>query len=788
MTIHLKQLASALAGAAIITLAGCGGSGGGGGGAAAPSGTTSVSSTIIDGAIRNALVCVDKNLNGACDAGETQGRTDAAGNVTMAVPNGDVGLYPILAQVGTDAVDVDNGPVATAYSLSAPPGKPAVVSPLTTMVQQAMSAGATLSEAEKSVQGTTGINVSLFEDFTKAAAPTDGSPKAADVARMIVVTTQAQNKTLGGLVDGTTISLADLNAAVQKRLLEILPTLVAELQNNPPPANEQPVAKAAREAAVVAAITANSPTPLLTVASLPTTVAINQQLVKDAAAPVTAYVPAAGASLDTLNFTDAQNWFIRLFSASLAQATQDANGLTRFVERRFRNNAGNVAKWSFGGNPQDQSDLHWNGSTWVACQVAQENSQTVRDAAGNNSYNYCDSYSTGRGTRATFDLNGKKMIDVYNQVVTAGYTNLFIANAATQLGAASFPAGANLFYQQGQDLTKAFAYYPGTGSVVSHLSAAILAGGVASTQAAGTGCNSPGFANGTAPLIGTQTLEELVASFKGTPCIFNQETLVVNGVSLPGDPTNSIGGVPTVSIGTVGSAPVVATPTSYFTGNQWIRVAFTGNGTNAVTYYTCKQRQITGSPRSCTSIGSGAYNITAMADGSRVMTFTNPPPQTAPLTYNRVFVERNGLVRHGFQDKNPVYNRARLNTTAMLALLTQLNGAPAQFDPELPQTLTAASYQGTWDMRDAANAADPGQTVTFNGNGTASCQDNHPPVASFACTVTITNPATGAFTFHGQNPIDPTGTLNFMTGTGSGTFSDNSVIPPVLKQFVATRR
>ena len=53
---------------AILALAGCGGSsddsGGGGGGGVTPSTTTDVTIKAIDGVLRNALVCMDKNLNG----------------------------------------------------------------------------------------------------------------------------------------------------------------------------------------------------------------------------------------------------------------------------------------------------------------------------------------------------------------------------------------------------------------------------------------------------------------------------------------------------------------------------------------------------------------------------------------------------------------------------------------------------------------------------------------------------------------------------------------------------
>src|SRR4051812_36566681 len=97
--------------AAATALAGCGG--GGGGDTPMPPPvvtTTNVATRVVDGPLRNALVCLDKNVNGACEAGEPQARTDTSGNATLVVDNADVGKFPILALVGTDAVDVVNGP------------------------------------------------------------------------------------------------------------------------------------------------------------------------------------------------------------------------------------------------------------------------------------------------------------------------------------------------------------------------------------------------------------------------------------------------------------------------------------------------------------------------------------------------------------------------------------------------------------------------------------------------------------------------------------------------------
>jgi len=85
MDIRLERFRLACCAAAVLALAGCGG--GGGGGSSTPT-TTSVSTTVIDGPLKNVTVCLDKNGNGKCDADEVQGKTDASGNVTLILDAG----------------------------------------------------------------------------------------------------------------------------------------------------------------------------------------------------------------------------------------------------------------------------------------------------------------------------------------------------------------------------------------------------------------------------------------------------------------------------------------------------------------------------------------------------------------------------------------------------------------------------------------------------------------------------------------------------------------------------
>ena len=788
MNKKLKRFTLAMSTTGLLVTAGCGGGGDGDTTVTIPPVvTTNVSSTVVDGAIKGALVCLDKNSNGKCEADEVQGRTDVAGNVTLAVPNADLGKFPIIALVGTDAVDADHGPVMVAYTMSAPADQVGVVSPLTTLVQQTIaSTGVNTAEAAQSVRDATGIVASLFQDFTKVAAPTDGSISAATVARMLVVTTQQQQTTIASTlgtaaIDGSMITAADLDKAIQRRLLELLPALVTALSDPAVLAATTPVAReAALSAAAATLVTSGGLTP----AGVTTVVAINNQATTTA--PVAP--PAPFILLANLTFNDASNYFVRVLSGSLAQSTPDSGNNLKYVDRRERANTGNAARWSSGSDPWRNADLNWNGSAWVGCPINFENTTSVRDAQGNSTYTYCDKRETGKSSRATFDIAGKTMAEVYAQVLAAGYSNLTLGDAAV-LGNATFPTAAQVHFQTTTPLTTALSYYPGGAAnpagfsnVMSQFSAAVSAGGVASTQGAGVACNSSETnTNG----ISSTTLEGMIASKGGTPCVYGPATFMYGGVTYTSDTSNEWWANSTVSLGKVGTAPVNngAAP-GFYTSNKHLRIAFKGTGTNPVTYYACKERFTNGSVRNCTAVGTGNYSIQTLGD-ARVMTFTNLPVQAASLSYNRVFVERGGLVYFGYQSKPLVTNSARLNTVATTALLTQLGVTPA--DPAVPLALTAASYQGTWDLRDVGTAVSPtnGTTVFINANGIVSCQDRETS-AFEECSVSITNPATGSFTYV-NGTTTASGSFNFLAGTTSGSYSDPTAVP-MSGSFIGGRR
>lgn len=205
--------AIATAAATLVMLTACGGgsstsptsTGGATSNPSTPS--TPVTVTVMDGLIRNAKVCVDSNNNNACDAGEIQGSTDANGQVTLSIPTASLGAAKIIANVGTDAVDVDNGAVPTAFTMTAPAtgGTTAVVSPLTTMVQSKMDTDkVSLQDAINYVKTQTGLTTaSPMDNFIEKRASSAEHRKAGDVARLLVLSMQ-KSKTVAASTTATT--------------------------------------------------------------------------------------------------------------------------------------------------------------------------------------------------------------------------------------------------------------------------------------------------------------------------------------------------------------------------------------------------------------------------------------------------------------------------------------------------------------------------------------------------------------------------------------------------------
>lgn len=670
----------------------------------------SITGRAVDGPLQGATACLDTNDNGACDATEpTSGATTADGAFTISVASAaQAGAHRVIVNVPATAVDADTGTaVGTAFTLVAPAsgtsGSQSVfVSPLTTLVQQQMElSGQTRTQAAAYIQQQAGLAVSPLADFT--ANTNADNTRAANVAKLVLKTTIQQAAEVAGAVgqtdvSGAPITQAELDRAVTAQVIGALPVIGAAAAD-PAVAG---LTGSAREvalgnsAAQVVAGTGFTPAQARFVIGVP-------KIPQPAAT-----APAAGANMPSLQYVDGSNWFFRYNGSTAADNTPDANGLLRYYSVRTRMApyaflpTEGVAE-SYGRTPNPE--LHWSGTEWTTCSITDRSSSTQRDALGRASYDFCRNHEKGVSQRASVDISGQPMAQVWTDriLVEQAKTNnptawQLSAAGLSLLGTASFPAGSQLSYQTNTITETAITYNTSTTNQVGVFSAGAAAGGDART-------GSPECASA-APSSPAITLEGMVGGYPGRPCIFGQQTNDANGLSL--DP-NETWGLSTLSMGTL--ATNVARPAgtgTYYTTNRLLRVSFPSTG-NTV-YWSCLQRTVGNTARNCTQIGSGTYSVSAVGD-ARVMTFNNLPASAQAMSTTRVFVERGGQIYFGFKNRvGRLDTTVRLNLVAANALLGQLQ-MPAIQPADAPQPLTgskasnAALVHGVWGLVDANGAA-----------------------------------------------------------------------------------
>ncbi|BDT69153.1 hypothetical protein os1_33420 [Comamonadaceae bacterium OS-1] len=755
----------ALSAAAIAALAACGGDGDGSSTSSpVASTTTDVSVTVLDGPIKDALVCQDTNNDGACASSEPHASTNVDGVAIVTVQTADKDKYPMLAIVTTASSDKDTGVVPTGFVLKTPAGKPALISPLTTLVHHQMAqTGQTVEVAEAQLKLQTGITSSLFSSFAIAdAAPADGSVKPAALARMLVLTAQQQARLVAAanavdttLPDGSTkITQVMLDAVVQKRVQDLLSAIVAAL---PGTATEEGMQTAA------AALLADKG---IQTAAVATAVAIQVQ-------PAVAGTPGvAGAHLNYLKFNSATQWFTNANAWTAAQNTPAADGSTRWHQVHTALNGGSAPySWGAGSHPGSGSELHWSGTAWTGCPINFENTSAATQANGHSPYNYCDGLELGEDFKYTWlSLEGQTMVSVLGQVKALGYGNFTVANAASLLGTTTFPAGARVGYATGAALSTAVAYVPSPWEYFDIYPMAVAAGktDVNDTTSA---CYQD------IPSTSATSLDTVVATMTGTPCIQSAGTRPgLNGTTLSSGPRNDWWSATSIQVGRIGNAPhnlQNGQSATYYTGNTQIRASFAAG--NVAKYYACQER-FNGSARNCDLIGTGTYAIQTLGD-ARVLTFGGLPALDAQLGYVDAYVERAGHVYWAYQDKPKAWAGANLNLVAANALLAQL-GMPA-LDPNAPVVLTTASYQG--DYRGTYGGNRSGYWyATVHADGSAQCSgsDNSLGAWTTACTLVVTpssaDSTLASFTMSVASAWNFSGTLNYNTGlVTAGTWNYN---------------
>ena len=671
---HLRHLSALMAGVGLLA-SGCGGGGGGAADATPPppppaATTVAISGVVSDGPLQGATACYDLNDNGACDAGEpTSAATDVNGSYVVNVPIASAGQHAVLVTVPAGAIDQTTGaPIGLALTFKAPASgssgaQTVFVSPLTTMVVAHMAAtGANAVAAAAYVQAQAGISQSPLVDFGGVST---AARQASMLARLVVQTQKALATALAANlgqpdVSGAAITQADIDRAVAEAVRGALPALSSVVAD--------PAVSGASD--LQAALVAAAQDLVATQPALGAAEAL--ALIGAAKLPqaVPSGTPVATAALRQFTYTDANNWAYRVMQSSVADNTPDSDGKLRFFDEHKQASAGVVSTWGFGTSLSRAGDLHWNGSAWIGCATGARSSQTARDARGRSTYDYCDKHEEGVSTRTALDIAGQTLVSVVSNKIRVfpgddggvPYASWGPANL-NLLGNATFPAGSVLFYQATQPLNNALSY--DVTSIVSTWDSSVALGGDARNNGP-LACRQA--------LLGSPlqrqpaTLEQLVASSPGTPCIVDPGT-DASGSSL--NPNVWWAGT-SVSMGSATDALALPAGTgNYFTTTANLRVAFGASG-NGVTYYRCYVRSNGGSSRNCTSVGSGTYQIETLGD-ARVMTFQNLPTIAQRLNFTRVFVERGGNVYFGYRSVSGITrNTLRLNLPAANALFGQL--------------------------------------------------------------------------------------------------------------------
>ena len=634
---------------AATMLASCGGDGGDTVAAPPPPppapATSVLALTVIDGPISGAKVCLDINSNGACDAAEPAGTSTAGGAVSFTVLQSDLGKYPVVAEVPAGAVDEDDPgtPIATPYRLSAPVSNP-VISPLTTVVQHMVSTlGLTPAAAAATVQAQAGLTGSPLDNYTTGSA---ANALSATAARVLAASLQSQTVTLGTSADIQKVILANADNLLAAAVIAGSdPAVVSACQVKTSPACKSAVAGAVGVVVAEAGLTPASAAAAVSLANAP---------------PVTeSSTPVASFSLDWVNAGDTANWYTRIFTSTAAEATPDANGLTRYRAIRRLRVAGTDTVWGINNDPVRAGDLHWSGTAWVGCTADFQSTSTVRDAQGRTNYNSCAGRNVGATQRVTSDISGRSMADIFALIQATrtdganwGKPPTWFSGAVTSnVGTAVFPAESRLIVQDDTTTATAIGYDVRPVNVLTVV-----------------GADRCGAVDAPAP-----TLESVIAGNPGVPCNFSPQTdSGLNGQPYTSMTPNEGWGNSTTSMGNIGNAPVgPGTTAGFYTTNTKLRVSFAGGASNATTYYTCLQRASNDSARNCTVAGTGTYTITTLGD-ARVMTMNNVPAKFAVLGYDRVFVERGGKVFWGYKDRLATTKVVRLNGVAGNAVLSQL--------------------------------------------------------------------------------------------------------------------
>ena len=168
-----------------------------------PDPAVTLSGKAADGYLNNARVCLDTNSNLKCDANEPTTTTGAGGSYTLDITEEQNNTYSIVVEaIAGETIDEDNPDVTInkSYSLSAPAGE-TFISPLSSLVQNAMRSNAALTKEDAANQIRTALGLpedsDILSDYV-AAEDTDTHERAQFITAVLANAIEQSQTNAGG--------------------------------------------------------------------------------------------------------------------------------------------------------------------------------------------------------------------------------------------------------------------------------------------------------------------------------------------------------------------------------------------------------------------------------------------------------------------------------------------------------------------------------------------------------------------------------------------------------------
>ena len=331
--------------------------------------------------------------------------------------------------------------------------------------------------------------------------------------------------------------------------------------------------------------------------------------IAEPAAPVAPAGPGPFETLRTWTYTDAQNYFFRLFTGD--SSVLDAAGYYQVAEQR-RNVVASVV------TPQLRNALYWTGTEWFDCPIEATGFFSANSVAPRNS-TYCKTFLDDRYNSATVTLENRMMGDVLREIRWYSSKDGTFDYAGwgpnpdvhTALNTARFPAGATMEHRGNLR----------TGTPVS-----IFTGATSQVRVPPADATVP---FNTWPFA--VSLEEFIAKnpgdYFGAP-IDGSKAFFVQGYTLP------------------------APPAPEYTTEAQIRVSFDANG-NKARFYRNYRSVATGFTTAYFKLLDTTYTIETLGS-KRVLKFAAMPDGfERDFQFQRMFAEHNGGVWYAGKDTTP---------------------------------------------------------------------------------------------------------------------------------------